>query len=141
MSDYREIVQAALDQHEPRPVGDPLYAPYWARGAYAAKAGTSYTMADGTKLVGGRIVVLGSASGPLELSKYRPQPEKAAEVPRKPAARVLDVVGQLLQEHRTPEQRQKLCRKHGIDWSIVATAPNPGVGTMRLANALRKILG
>lgn len=138
---HREQVQAALDQHEPRPVGDPLYAPYWARGAYAAKAGTSYTMADGTKLVGGRIVVLGSASRPEELPKYRPQPEKATEVPRKPAARVLDRVGQLLQEHRTPEARQALCRRHGIEWSIVTTAPNPGVGTMRLANALRRIIG
>ena len=138
---HHEQVQAALDQHEPRPVGDPLYVPYWARGEYAAKAGTSYTMADGTKLAGGRIVVLGIASRPEELPKYRPQPEKVTEVPRKPTARVLDVVGQLLQEHRTPEARQALCRKHGIEWSIVATAPNPGVGTMRLANALRRIIG
>jgi len=140
VSTYRERVQAALDQHEPRPVGDPLYAPYWARGAYAARAGTSYSMADGTKLAAGRIVVLGSASGPQELPEYRPGPKKASEVPRKPAAKASDRVAALLQEHRTPDARQALCREHGIDWTLITTAPNPGVGTMRLANALRKIL-
>ena len=154
--EYRQKVQAALDDHNPRPVGDPLYVPYWARGAYARAHSTQYTMQDGTHLVAGRIERLGkeasrSASSSEELPQYRAPVERPTESPRSTVAvlsrgastptREPDAVTVLLRQHSTKESRMALCAKHGIDWALVESAPNPGVGAMRLANALRSRLG
>jgi hypothetical protein len=49
-------------------------------------------------------------------------------------------VDELLQEHRTLDARTVLCVQHDIDPAILRDAPNPGVASMRLANALRKVL-
>lgn len=152
----RERLQAALAEHNPRPVGDPHYVPYWAKGAYARAHGTSYTLEDGSVVRGGEIAHMGtgasrSASSAAELLKYRAGVERSSEVPsvrpatlsrsERPPAKEPDAVAKLLQEHRTPEQRRALCERHGIDWTTVTSAPNPGVGSMRLANALRRALG
>lgn len=152
----RERLQAALDEHHPRPVGDPLYVPYWAKGAYARAHGTSYTLEDGSVVRAGEIMQMGtgasrSASSAAELPKYRAGVERSSEVPavrpatpsrdERPPAKEPDAVAKLLREHSTPEQRRALCERYGIDWTTIASAPNPGVGSMRLANALRKGLG
>jgi len=152
----RERLQAALDEHHPRPDGDPLYVPYWAKGAFARTHGTSYTLGDGSVVRGGEIAQVGtgasrSASSAAELPQYRAGVERGSEVPavrpatparsERPPTKELDAVAKLLREHSTPEQRRALCERYGIDWTTVTSAPNPGVGSMRLANALRRALG
>jgi hypothetical protein len=49
----------------------------------------------------------------------------------------LDTVAQLLAIHRSSESRLALCSQYGVDPTILTGAPNPGVASMRLANALR----
>lgn len=151
----REQVQAALDDHNPRPTGDPSYVPYWAKGEIARANGYSYTLEDGTQIKGGVITYVGQGTKAREegsrggeLHKYPETPERPREAARKaeeprsraerPPKREPDLVGQLLQLHKTPEARRELCERYNIDWSIVESAPNPGVGSMRLANALRR---
>jgi hypothetical protein len=143
--DYRAKVQEALDDHNPRPPGDPLYVPYWAKGSLARAGGYRYTMQDGSEIHAGRIARLGkeappSASSGPELPKYPTRVERPTERVPDPKKGV-DRVGELLRQHRTRESRMELCRVHGVDWSIVEGAPNAGVGAMRLANALRSKLG
>lgn len=144
-------VEQVLAEHCPRSGDDPLYVPWWAKGEYAARIGTKWAMPDGTQIVGGRIVVRGSGAFPSAsraepLSKPRPQAESARETPRRASStpsrskRPLDRVDELLQEHRTLDARTVLCVQHGIDPAILRDAPNPGVASMRLANALRKVL-
>lgn len=144
-------VEQVLAEHYPRSGDDPMYVPWWAKGEYAARVGTKWAMPDGTQIVGGRIVVRGSGAFPSaskaqELSKPRPQAESARKTPERASAtpsrseRPLDQVAQLLQEHRTLDARTVLCAQHGIDPAILRDAPNPGVASMRLANALRKVL-
>jgi hypothetical protein len=144
-------VEQVLAEHCPRPGDDPLYIPWWSKGEYARAKGTKWAMPDGTQIVGGRIVVRGSGAFPSAskaepLSKPQPPVQKRSETPtRAPATparskRPLDRVDELLQEHRTLDARTVLCFQHGINPAILRDAPNPGVASMRLANALRKVL-
>ena len=144
-------VEQVLAEHHPRSGDDPMCIPWWAKGEYARAKGTKWTMPDGTQIEGGQIVrrrsgVFPSASRTEELSKPRPQVKSARETPERASAtpsrseRPLDRVAQLLQEHRTLDARTVLCVQHGIDPAILRDAPNPGVASMRLANALRKVL-
>lgn len=145
----RERLQTALGEHNPRPVGDPDYVPYWARGEYARTRDTSYTLEDGSVVRRGLIEAVGTGASPsrstgTELPQYRAGVERSSEVPPVAApvrVKEPDRVAKLLQEHRTPEQRRALCERYGIDWTVVASAPNPGVGSMRLANAIRRKIG
>ena len=135
---------APLTEHNPRPVGDPDYVPWWAKGEYARKNGTKYTTESGVT------IVAGVATGRLPVAprvapvpKAQPATTSGTETPRKAPAtppkpvRTPDLVAQLLAVHRTREARLELCAKYGVDPSIFTNAPNPGVAAMRLANALR----
>lgn len=141
---------APLDEHAPRPAGDPDYVPYWAKGEYARRNGTRYTTESGVTVTAG-VVTEGSRRREEgeELYKYRPPVQKATEVPRRgserhqKAARTPrepDLVDQLLKINKTLDARTVLCKSYGIDPGILTSAPNPGVATMRLANALRKLV-
>ena len=146
MKGHEMIDFAPLTEHNPRPVGDPDYVPWWARGAYARKHCTKYTTESGVTIVGGK------ATGrllvePRPAPVLTPQPRgiSGTETPRKaPAtpprpARTPDFVTQLLAVHKTREARLELCAKYGVDPAIFTGAPNPGVASMRLANALRRL--
>ena len=137
---------APLAEHSPRPVADPDYVPWWARGEYARTNGTKYTTESGV------VVIAGVATGRLPVAPrvapvLAPQPRAASatETPRKASAtppkpaRTPDLVTQLLAVHKTREARLGLCAKYGVDPAIFTGAPNPGVASMRLANALRRL--
>lgn len=119
-------VDAVLLEHAPRGVGDPLYVPWWAK---ARGLGYSFRLADGTKIEDGRVVL------------YSPQPRasSAREVPSVASERPSVDVGRIVDEHRGRSEREALCRRYGIDTKIL-DAPNAGVQSMRLRNALRRIL-
>lgn len=131
-----------LTEHSPRPVGDPNYVPWWAKGEYAKKNGTKYTTESGV------VIEAGWASGRVPMHLRRapvpvPQPTRpsATETPRKPARtpREPDRAQQLVAECAGRSERVGLCKQYGIDPAIL-DAPNNGVATMRLLNALRKAL-
>jgi hypothetical protein len=144
-------IDQVLTEHNPRGTDDPLYLPWWAKGEYARKNGTKYRLSDGSCIEAGRIVSRGTGSlrKPSEIARVlTPQPsaQKASETPlrafRTPSKpvqtpRELDAVAQLLADNRTPESRLALCAQYGVDPAILTNAPNPGVASMRLANALR----
>lgn len=144
----KTTIDEVLLEHAPRGNDDPLYVPWWAKGEYARANGTKYRLEDGTVIEGGRIVVRGTGS-PRSASKPEPvltpqppaarvseTPSRASRTPRKPA-RTPDLVDELLQMNRSRESRLVLCRAYGVDPAILDNAPNPGVASMRLANALR----
>ena len=144
-------IDQVLTEHNPRGTDDPLYLPWWAKGEYARKNGTKYRLSDGSCIDAGRIVSRGTGSlrKPLEIARVpTPQPrvQKASETPlrgfpthSKPVRtpKEPDLVSQLLAVHRSPESRLALCAQYGVDPTILTNAPNPGVASMRLANALR----
>lgn len=125
----RHPVEDVLLEHGPRGVGDPLYVPWWAK---ARGLGFRFTLPDGTRIEDGRLV-----KGQL----YRPQAiaSNAREVPSVPSERHSVDVGRIVDEHRGRSEREALCRRYGIDTKIL-DAPNAGVQSMRLRNALRRIL-
>jgi hypothetical protein len=134
---------AALQEHAPRPAGDPDYVPWWAKGEYAKKNGTKYTTESGV------VIESGWATGrvPMHLRRDpvptpQPAPASATETPRKPARvpREPDAAQRLVAECPWKSERVGLCKQYGIDPAIL-DAPNNGVATMRLLNALRKALG
>jgi hypothetical protein len=134
---------AALDEHAPRPAGDPDYVPWWAKGEYARKNGTKYTTESGV------VIESGWATGRVPMHLRRepvptppPTPASATETPRRPARvpREPDAAQRLVAECAGRSERVALCRKYGLDPAIL-DAPNAGVATMRLLNALRKALG
>ena len=137
------IYFAPLTEHNPRPVGDPDFVPWWAMGAYARKHCTKYTTESGVTIVGGK------ATGrllvePRPAPVLTPQPRAASgtETPRKAPAtpREPDLAQQLVAQCPFPVLRVALCNEYGIDPAILLDAPNNGVATMRLLNALRKAL-
>ena len=144
-------IDQVLAEHAPRGTDDPLYLPWWAKGEYARKNRTRYQLSDGSSIEAGRVVSRGTGSlrKPSEIARVpTPQPRapKASETPlrvfrtpSKPprAPRELDTVAQLLAIHRSPDSRLALCAQYGVDPAILTGAPNPGVASMRLANALR----
>jgi len=145
-------IDAVLLEHAPRGVDDPMYVPWWAKGPYAEQKRTKYTLADGTTIEAGRVLVRGTG-GPRSVPEGSPvctpqpsvqkvteRPGKARTTPSR-AEGPPDPVRELLQVHRTPAARLALCAKYGVDPAIITGAPNPGVGAMRLANALRRAIG
>lgn len=144
-------IDQVLAEHAPRGTDDPLYLPWWAKGEYARKNRTKYQLSDGTAIDAGRVVSRGTGSlrKPSEIARVpTPQPRapKASETPlrafRTPSKptrtpRELDYVARLLAANQTPESRLALCALWSIDPTILTNAPNPGVASMRLANALR----
>lgn len=51
-----------------------------------------------------------------------------------------DEASRRVRECFTEEELIALCREFGLDPAIVTSAPNRGVGKMRVSNAIRKIL-
>ena len=51
-----------------------------------------------------------------------------------------DEASRKVRECFSEEELLTLCRQYGIDPVLVTTAPNRGVGKMRVSNALRRIL-
>lgn len=145
-------IHAVMVEHHPRGTDDPCYVPWWAKGEYARKNGTKYTTEEGSAVDAGRVVTEGHGrrSEPAPVSKYRPEPEKATETPRKPeetpsrVTRTLpvttdDQAAELVATYRDRKGREFLCRKYGLDPGIL-DAPNAGIQSMRLRNALRKVI-
>lgn len=138
-------IHAVVTEHAPRGTDDPCYVPWWAKGAYARKNGTKYTTEEGSTVEAGRVLTEGHGrrSEPEPLSKYRPDPVSVSETPRKvretPPKVQEDLAAELVATYRTREARAKLCAKYRIDPGIL-DAPNPGIQSMRLRNALRRVL-
>lgn len=109
-------VQAALDV--PNPIAGPDYVPWWAQGEYARKNGTSYTTESGITVKDGMI------TGRPQIAKERI--ERKAEP--KPGVDIPDLT--------LPE----LCDKYNLSHDLYKTAPNGGVASMRVRNAIRKLL-
>lgn len=130
---------AALDEHAPRPSGDPDYVPWWAKGEYAKKNGTQYTTESGVVIAAGQVV--GTASKTDRVLAPQPAPSSATETPPRPprVPREPDAAQRLVAECAGKAERVALCKRHGLDPAIL-DAPNAGVATMRLLNALRKVL-
>jgi len=133
---------APLTEHSPRPVADPNYVPWWAKGEYARANGTKYTTESGVVIVGGQATGrLPVASRPAPVLTPQPAATSATETRRKAPAtpREPDRAQRLLAECPWKSERVGLCKQYGIDPAIL-DAPNNGVATMRLLNALRKVL-
>jgi hypothetical protein len=144
-----------MTEHCPRGTDDPCYVPWWAKGEYAKKHGTKYVTEEGSVIESGRVVVEGHGrrSDRSPVSKYPETPESASETPRKAsegyqkAPRTLpptpaaadDLAAELVSTYKTREARVKLCAKYGIDPGIL-DAPNAGIQSMRLRNALRRAI-
>lgn len=130
---------APLLEHAPRPAGDPEYVPWWAKGEYARKNGTKYTTESGVVIAAGEVI--GRASKAERVLTPPPTISSATETPRKPARipREPDRAQQLVAECNGKAEKIALCKKYGLDPTIL-DAPNAGVATMRLLNALRKVI-
>ena len=133
---------APLIEHVPRPVGDPDYTPWWAKGEYARMNATKYTTESGVVIEAG--FVTGRVPSHLRAAPVpepRPTAPSATEAPRKPprVPREVDAAQRLVAECAGKAERAALCKRHGIDPAIL-DAPNAGVATMRLLNALRRAL-
>lgn len=141
-------IHAVVNEHSPRPAGDLLYVPYWAKGEYARRNHTKYTTEEGSVIEAGRVVKEGHGSAASARELYRPRVNttSATEGPRKAsathsrAAKTLDLAATLVKTCRSPDEKRALAHKHGIDPGVLDHAPNPGVASMRLVNALRKVL-
>lgn len=136
-------IHRVMSEHAPRGSDDPCYVPWWAKGGYARRNGTKYTTEEGSTVEAGRVVTEGHGrrSEGERLPEYRPQAQNATEGRGKATARVPrapDEVRQMLQDNPSRQQRVALCHKWGIDPGLLDNAPNAGVATMRLANALRR---
>jgi hypothetical protein len=131
-----------LLEHHPRPAGDPDYVPWWAKGEYAARLVTKYATESGVIVeagfVTGRVPRHARVESVPEPRAAAPSatetPRKAPRVPREP-----DAAQRAVAECNGKSERVALCKKHGIDPAIL-DAPNAGVATMRLLNALRKAM-
>jgi hypothetical protein len=143
------IYEQALHSHTPAPQGCPTYIPWFAKGEYARRHGTTWTFPDGTMVRGGEIVKRGHGRlvGADPVSKPQPTPEKRSETPRKASEippktiRTSDQAQVLWSQCNGRTERAALLSRHGIDPTIMDNAPNPGVASMRGLNALRRVLG
>jgi hypothetical protein len=134
-------IHAALAEHAPRAGDDPLYVPWWAKDP---KTEFSWSLTDGTLIRAGKVVREGTG----KFTERPPAPVRAETVEVRVRARIdhdrakaksSDVVLELVRAHPNRGQREALCEKYGIDPAILNGAPNPGVATMRLVNALRRV--
>ena len=148
-------IHAVMVEHNPRGTDDPCYVPWWAKGAFARANGTKYTTEEGSTIEAGRVLTEGHGrrSEPVELSKYHRTPESGSVAPRKGSAtpskptRTLpatppaadDHAAELVSIYKTRDARLRLCAKYGIDPGIL-DAPNAGIQSMRLRNALRRAM-
>lgn len=105
-------VQAALDAHAP--ISGPNYVPWWARGEYARKMHTSYITESGISVVAGKVV-----------GRVREEPVRIS-APLKP-------------RNAPKESLEELCAKYNLDPNLMLTAPNKGVASMRIRNAIAKL--
>ena len=141
-------IHTVVSEHSPRPTGDPMYVPYWAKGEYARRNRTKYTTEEGSTIEAGQVVKEGHGSARKGQPVYQPQCEakrgtetpRRAEEGRSKASRTLDLAATLVKMCSGAEEKRALARKHGLDPAILDNAPNPGVASMRLVNALRKAL-
>lgn len=141
-------IHAVLGEHNPRPTGDPAYVPYWAKGEYARRNNTKYTTEEGSTIESGRVVKEGHGSAREALAVYRPQAglESGSETPRKAQerhsarVRTLDLAATLVSACEDIHAKRALARQHGIEPGVLDGAPNAGVASMRLVNALRRKL-
>lgn len=129
----------ALEEHNPRPAGDPEYVPWWAKGEYAKKNGTKFTTESGVVIASGEVI--GRASITPRVHQPQPTAPSATETPRKPprVPREPDAAQRLVAECNGGAEKIALCKRYGLDPAIM-DAPNAGVATMRLLNALRRVL-
>lgn len=107
-------VQAALDAHAP--ISGPDYVPWWAKGEYARVHRHEYVTGSGVSIVAGEI------AGRTKIVKEK------IERTVKPEIDIPDL--------SLPE----LCDKYDLPHDLYQSAPNGGVATMRVRNAVRKIL-
>ena len=143
----------ALTEHSPRGVGDPFYIPWWAKIPQLDGDPKTFRAWDGTEIRGGKIVTQGSSFrgfvAELKPKLQTPGVENMAPSPRKvlPSASrpkggayIPDWAAEALREAgKDLGARVALCAKYGIDYvALVAGAPNPGVASMRVVNALRR---
>ena len=74
---------APLTEHSPRPVADPNYVPWWAKGEYARANGTKYTTESGVVIVGGKATGrLPVAPRPAPVPKAQPRVASVPEIGR-----------------------------------------------------------
>lgn len=120
-----------LDDHFPAPAGDPDYVPWWAKGEYARRNGTSYTTESGVSITNGVMVGKRSEKAVEPAPVHQPQPDtaKRAETPRKaaPVPSKLDI-GRL----------HSLAESFGLRDDVWKESPNMGVAVMRIKNAARR---
>lgn len=156
MSGTAHPIHAVMAEHNPRGTNDPCYVPWWAKGEYAKRNGTRYTTAEGSVIERGRVIKegYGRHPEPASVSEYHRDPPSASETPRKgsethqKAPRTLpatppaadDLAAELVSTYKTRDGRLQLCEKYGIDPGIL-DAPNAGIQSMRLRNAIRRAIG
>ena len=118
-----------LDDHFPAPAGDPNYVPWWARGEYARRNGTSYTTESGVSIANGTVVGERPkrAVEAVPVPTPPPVPAKRSEAPRKPVTPQLDVA-----------RLRSMAANYGLRDDVWKESPNMGVAVMRLKNAARK---
>lgn len=109
-------VQKALDAHAP--ISGPDYVPWWAKGEYARVHRHEYVTQSGVSVVAGEIV------GKAKVIKEK--------IERKNPVPTIDIPDLSLPE---------LCDKYGLPHDLYQSAPNGGVASMRVRNAVRKLLG
>jgi hypothetical protein len=107
-------VQAALAAHAP--ISGPDYVPWWAKGEYARIHRHEYVTQSGVSVIAGEI------AGKAKVVK-----EKIERVV-KPEIDIPDL--------SLPE----LCDKYNLPHDLYQSAPNGGVATMRVRNAIRRLL-
>lgn len=111
-----------LDDHFPAPAGDPNYVPWWARGEYARRNGTTYTTESGVSIVAGAVV--GERSPVAQVPAPQPPTPKRLEAPREPC---LDAA-----------RLRAMATAYGFTDAVWAKSPNMGVAIMRIRNAARR---
>jgi hypothetical protein len=107
-------VQAALAAHAP--ISGPDYVPWWAKGEYARVHRHEYVTQSGVSVVAGEVA--GKAKVVKEKIERIVKPE-------------IDIPDLSLPE---------LCDKYDLPHDLYQSAPNGGVATMRVRNAIRKLL-
>jgi len=107
-------VQAALAAHAP--ISGPDYVPWWAKGEYARIHRHEYVTESGVSVVAGEIA--GKAKVVKEKIERIVKPE-------------IDIPDLSLPE---------LCDKYNLPHDLYQSAPNGGVATMRVRNAIRRLL-
>ena len=145
--------ELAVDEHAPRTVGDPFYVPWWAKIRQLDGEAKTYRAWDGTEIRGGKIVTRGSSFRGFEAVMHTkpevaptemapPSPPEVLPLHSKPRvkANVPDWASDALREAgKCPDARSRLCAQYGIDYAaLIEGAPNAGVATMRVVNALRR---